>query len=483
MTTIPIHVFRFSIPSVGLSGCTASRSLKSRLSSVASLFLKLIQFSPGVCAVAGLLLSTASLAAQVEPRNAHEVQAWQIYREYKESREAERAANRKLGQVSRDVRDGSMSTIGVFGSDPQDRADLVLLRQTVDNERQRQRTLLDRWGQKFYWRYGDLVWSEDKALDGSGMDRIEFALRHFPFIPEAKPSPGPNAGSVVGRLPPVSEESYNSMILDYTISGCALQEPAYSDNWTRSHTYQGKLSPGIEGILRVTGRAQWLTYPGPETPFQWRVTVTVTAGNRKKGTTYHPKTKSQDFDFSVPIGDAQEGSFFIEMVRSSSAGERNMRASGTMTGRAGSGSGNPPSTSVTGAAISEQRARELAGKEMADAQALQRDQIFYTGNDGGVANGGKPPTFGLKTATNIHFIMTYHYNNGQGAPAGTIALRSSNGKVYGPWQATSLNKVYWIVSPLVQLPPGSYEVIDSDPATWSQNGPNRYGHVLIKGTP
>lgn len=285
-----------------------------------------------------------------------------------------------------------------------------------------------------------------------------------------------------GHLPPPPEENYNSMILDYDVSGAWFEEPTYSDDWTRSYTYQGKLDPSFGGVLRVTGHAQWLTYPGPEAGYPWEVTVTVSAGSETRTETFSPKTKIQRFDVSVPIGNAQEGHFRIHMSRSSDAGSRNMKAEGHMKGRVTYGPGNPTSTSVTGAALDEKMAREIAEREMADPTMIGQNQVLYTGNSGGVANGGKPPHFTLSVPTQLHFIMSYHYNNGQGAPAGTIAIRAADGKVYGPWKATALNKVYWIVNPQIKLPPGSYEVIDSDPATWSQNGSSHgYGHVLIKG--
>ncbi len=284
-----------------------------------------------------------------------------------------------------------------------------------------------------------------------------------------------------GHLPPPPEENYNSMVLDYIVTGAVFDKKTYSDDWTRSYAYEGKLDPSFGGVLRVTGQAQWLTYPGPDSPYQWNVTVTVTAGEMKKSLTYRPDSKSQSFDLSVPIGEAQEGSFLIQMWRDSTAGQRNMKASGTMRGRVILGPGHPTSTSVTGAALSERAARDLMGREMASPAQIARNQVLFTGNDLGVANGGRSPRFTLTAPTTISFIMSYHYNNGQGAPPGALGLRRSDGKMYGPWQATGINKVYWVVSPEVTLPPGTYEVIDSDPATWSQNGPRAEGHVLIKG--
>lgn len=291
-----------------------------------------------------------------------------------------------------------------------------------------------------------------------------------------------------GHLPPPPEENYNSMILDYVVSGAVFEKKTYNDDWTRTYTYEGKLDPSFGGVLRVTGDAQWLTYPGPESPYQWYVLVRVSAGSETREKKYEPKTKSQHFDLSVPIGKAQQGSFLIEMVRSSTGGSRNMRAMGTMNGQVVLGPGNPDTTSEAGAStqvkgptLTEQMAREAMGREMANPAQIKRDQVLYTGNDRGVSNRGKPPHFTLDAATRIYFVMSYHYNDGYGAEPGYIGFRRSDGKVYGPWTATAVNKVYWIVNPKVVLPAGTYEVVDSDPMTWSQN--EGYGHVLIKGRP
>lgn len=109
-------------------------------------------------------------------------------------------------------------------------------------------------------------------------------------------------------------------------------------------------------------------------------------------------------------------------------------------------------------------------------------ELFFNGNDYGVANGGKSPAFKLSSAAKITFIMTYHWNSGRGANAGTITLIGEDGKKYGPWQVTVNNKVYWEIRPNITLPAGSYKVIDSDPTTWAQNsGSSGYGMVRIRG--
>ncbi len=110
-------------------------------------------------------------------------------------------------------------------------------------------------------------------------------------------------------------------------------------------------------------------------------------------------------------------------------------------------------------------------------------RLFYNGNVGGVANGGTSPSFVLRQPCKITYIMTYHHNHGRGCPAGTIALRSNSGKVYGPWKAT-LNRStrYWEVRPGVVFPAGTYAVLDSSPGTWAQNSGSRgHGMTEIRG--
>ncbi|MFI4933537.1 MAG: hypothetical protein ACHP7N_02870 [Caulobacterales bacterium] len=108
--------------------------------------------------------------------------------------------------------------------------------------------------------------------------------------------------------------------------------------------------------------------------------------------------------------------------------------------------------------------------------SLQGDLLLQTMNTGGVSNGPKQPSvFRSAKPVRITGIVNYHWNNGQGAAPGTIALRGANGVLYGPWRARGApgaggaQNVMWYVEPGVVLPPGAYTVIDSDPATWSQD--------------
>lgn len=113
----------------------------------------------------------------------------------------------------------------------------------------------------------------------------------------------------------------------------------------------------------------------------------------------------------------------------------------------------------------------------------ETEATYKFGNEDTVYNGGTSPLFRPKEPFMITYIMTYHWNEGRGAPGGTIALQGPDGKIYGPWAVTVRSNVYWEARPNVQIPAGNHLVIDSDPATWSQNAQTAGGgHVTITGT-
>lgn len=103
--------------------------------------------------------------------------------------------------------------------------------------------------------------------------------------------------------------------------------------------------------------------------------------------------------------------------------------------------------------------------------------IWDNHNDAAVDNGGTSPTFELDKPAVVTYLETYHYNGGQGTgQTGQISLKAADGTVYGPWDTEGVAgqgdvpNAYWIAKPNVELPAGSYTVIDPDLATWSQNG-------------
>jgi len=106
----------------------------------------------------------------------------------------------------------------------------------------------------------------------------------------------------------------------------------------------------------------------------------------------------------------------------------------------------------------------------------QEELILEINTLGGVGNGPTSPAeFTLDQPVLISRIRTYHWNYGSGQTPGTIWLEDDSGNQYGPWQASGepgsggVADAYWVVQPDVELSPGTYTVVDSDPETWSQN--------------
>jgi len=116
-------------------------------------------------------------------------------------------------------------------------------------------------------------------------------------------------------------------------------------------------------------------------------------------------------------------------------------------------------------------------------------KIFNNGNIGGVDNNPtSPTTFTLTKTYKITLIEDYHWNYGQGASPGTIGLTDNDGNAVGTWNVTTKSgqggvaNAVWDAAPNVVIGPGTYTVVDSDPATWSQNSQsNNQGFTLIKG--
>ncbi|MBF0232603.1 MAG: carboxypeptidase regulatory-like domain-containing protein [Desulfamplus sp.] len=118
----------------------------------------------------------------------------------------------------------------------------------------------------------------------------------------------------------------------------------------------------------------------------------------------------------------------------------------------------------------------------------QAETIFNNFNGSGVYNGpGTPTQFSVSSSMKITNIMTYHWNNGSGTPPETIAIKHSDGTVYGPWTATGYTDVkyynmYWNVYPQVVIKAGTYTIVDSGNSTWSYNsGSGNAGFAQVYG--
>lgn len=142
-------------------------------------------------------------------------------------------------------------------------------------------------------------------------------------------------------------------------------------------------------------------------------------------------------------------------------------------------------TEARGTAVAEATVMAVAKPKPATAvppaddgvvQSSAVEPIFTITSVGVAYNGASEPTvFTIDESWLVTEIKTYHWNDGKGVVPGTIGLTAADGTTYGPWQATGLpgqggvENAYWVVSPQVTIPAGSYTVVDSDPATWAKN--------------
>ncbi len=112
----------------------------------------------------------------------------------------------------------------------------------------------------------------------------------------------------------------------------------------------------------------------------------------------------------------------------------------------------------------------------ADREAIE---IVSTYNILGVVCGNPGTTLiTIPQDAYITEIGTYHWCDG-GQPAGTHALYNLNtSRMYGPFPGT-IDFRFWISHPNTYVPAGSYEVIDSEPSTWSHT--HNGGFVRIMG--
>jgi hypothetical protein len=95
----------------------------------------------------------------------------------------------------------------------------------------------------------------------------------------------------------------------------------------------------------------------------------------------------------------------------------------------------------------------------------------------------RPALFRITQPYIIIDIRHYHYFRIKKirlpGPAGekpeTIILRHNDGTEFGPWVVRlTEDQKDWYCVPNVVLPPGQYEIIDSDPDTWSLNAESKY---------
>jgi|GEM_PF-1933747 len=134
---------------------------------------------------------------------------------------------------------------------------------------------------------------------------------------------------------------------------------------------------------------------------------------------------------------------------------------------------------------------------------LAEQRVFSNWNGFGCVTGPtSPATFTLSQPLALTFMNTYHHNSPAEAP-GTFSLVHSDGTVYGPWNASGgysslicyvnfkgggdegYQSALGPVTPSSQYPilkPGTYTMLDSNGATWSNNGDSGFaGFLQVKG--
>lgn len=140
---------------------------------------------------------------------------------------------------------------------------------------------------------------------------------------------------------------------------------------------------------------------------------------------------------------------------------------------------------------SSKESRPVTAVPPTEAPIVQSSAVeeMFTITSVGVAYNGatKPTVFTVDESWLVTEIKTYHWNNGKGVIPGTVGLKAADGTTYGPWQATGLpgqggvENAYWVVSPQVTIPAGTYTVLDSDPATWAKNDDDTNGMGMAWG--
>ena len=280
---------------------------------------------PALGLVAALFVSAA--AAQIQPRDANEAHALRLYNDYKESRRLEAQLDVQIKAKHTDALMAAGGTFGALGVDREALAQWQALTKRQFQVRDHAAKLLLAWEKKFYWRYGDLRWSDERIRDartGREMDRIEFAMTYFPFNPATpqRPPPAPTAppmasgGGASGTYP--ANDSFNGLQIQYEIAGIQVSESKDGDGFTHTRAMKGVLA-GSE--LRVSGSAIGRDPPKCNTEygsFYRKVDVVVVVDGRENRhqsplpDSCDKSTQTYPFNLAVPIPpNARGGSFSI----------------------------------------------------------------------------------------------------------------------------------------------------------------------------
>ncbi len=147
-----------------------------------------------------------------------------------------------------------------------------------------------------------------------------------------------------------------------------------------------------------------------------------------------------------------------------------------------SNSGNPPVNASNESAKTRPSSPQTTNNS---STCTESDQIIHIWDDGPYE--GNAPSFTefpISKPVRITNIYTRHRGwRGIPPPGASFRLLDSSGKELGSCKVHSDGEE-WVCSLNIQLPIGTYRVIDPDPATWSQNAGSRHmGMILLTGCP
>jgi hypothetical protein len=266
------------------------------------------------------------------PRDNNEAEAWQVYNKYKNCQE-----NLRNG---RNAFENAASGLRVNPLDPDYREDKNKALAQIEKYERLEKEALAAWEKKFYWRYGDLRWSDKqengmvKDVKHGEMDHIAFALVYFPFDykPGSLTPQTDNKQSAPNTLTLESPGYWGH--LNYTINGARLDKPTGSDaGFVNGRQYTGELTGNT---LSISGTAiSDNKTPGPINLYYYEFTASVTAGNESKKTSYVApvgEKLNQSYSLSVPVKPGVSGSFYISLLyENATYGRRGWIASGNFT--------------------------------------------------------------------------------------------------------------------------------------------------------
>lgn len=428
-----------------------------------------------------LLVSVAWSQTTFQPQDADEAEAWRLYQEYRQCLAREAPLSSALKQKFSDSFMGAHGYMAGLGVDREAGSEAARLREQIDALHRREEELLSAWGSKFYWRYGDLRWASDNLQDpktGRTMDRIEFALIYFRFNRDASAAatPASAATNCLAEKGGGDAWSHLQVGLGNVTNFSTQDQQGWRNNGTSFEAVAGSGTVNLRLNITAKGGVTYQDYQfsaqvrssSGRMLLDQRGTISKDGGSQAFTAQWQPAQDPGPLEVRLTIagGNPEGFAYFVSGRVQGPKGNTGVSSPAATP--------NPVATPTPNPVASNPVVRPTSPPQ----------ELFSNGNDMAVFNGGQPAIIDLSRPVSVQTMINYHWNDGRGAPAGTVALRHSSGAVFGPWQARLVNGVYWYVDGPISLPAGRYTVIDSDPNTWSQNsGSGGRGIVIWRGLP